>query len=188
MEDFLELEDFLKVLDEAQFEDLGKDSEQKLEDNHHTSGRDMETSPKASIDRHPSESIDRHPHDYNNRHPPDDIDQHAGLDELSGYIVELEPIEERMYKFEASHLDVPTHRRPNISQEKLLVESPIPPDISVHQDLKIGIVEGYLPVVVFQEKLGLDDDVRKVSATPASTPFGKYIVHSRCFAQPFSKL
>ena len=120
MEDFLELEDFLKVLDEAQLEDLGKDSEQKLEDNHHTLGRYMETSPKASIDRHPPESIDRHPHDYNNRHPPDDIDQHAGLDELSGYIVELEPIEERMYKFEASHLDVPTHRRPNISQEKLL--------------------------------------------------------------------
>ena len=110
------------------------------------------------------------------------------------------------------------------------VESPIPPDISVHQDLKIGIVEGYLPVAVFQEKLGLEDDVRKVSATPASTlrvpqhaetetdksrgkkmknlkkrkmikgdpqlsliphfsnGVKKYIVHSRCFAQPFSKL
>ena len=47
-------------------------------------------------------------------------------------------------------------------------ESPIPPDISVHQDHKIGIVDGYLSVVVFQEKLSLEDDVRKVYATPAS--------------------
>ncbi|KAF3514363.1 hypothetical protein F2Q69_00006389 [Brassica cretica] len=71
MEDSLELEDFLKVLYEAQPEDLGKDSEQKLDDNQHTSGRDLETSPKASvqvrgicdtsIDRHNQFIVDRHP-------------------------------------------------------------------------------------------------------------------------------
>ncbi|KAF2592853.1 hypothetical protein F2Q70_00042289 [Brassica cretica] len=95
-----------------------KDSEQKLDDNHHTSGRDMETSPKASIDHHPPESIDRHPPDCIDRHPLDDIDQHPRLDELPGYIVELKPIEESMYKFEDTHLAVPTHMRPPICAEE----------------------------------------------------------------------
>ncbi|WZZ77817.1 hypothetical protein YC2023_098389 [Brassica napus] len=50
MEDFLELEDFLEVLDEAQPENLGQDSELKLDDDQHTSGKDLGSSPKASID------------------------------------------------------------------------------------------------------------------------------------------
>ena len=34
-------------------------------------------------------------------------------------------------------------------------ESPIPPDLSLHQDLKIGIVDGSLSAAVFQEQLGI---------------------------------
>ncbi|KAF2612659.1 hypothetical protein F2Q70_00012027 [Brassica cretica] len=89
-----------------------------------------------------------------------------------------------MKEFEATHLAVPTHLRPPICVEeadgfhkrlKMIhdhvnfvdpcaiseAESPIPPDISVLQDLNIGIVDDYLPAAVFQEKSGLEDDVKK---------------------------
>ena len=40
------------------------------------------------------------------------------MDELPGYIVELEEVEERMYMSKASHLVVPKHQRPRIWTEK----------------------------------------------------------------------
>ncbi|KAF3569111.1 hypothetical protein DY000_02016115 [Brassica cretica] len=44
MEDFLELEEWL--------EDMDQNSKKNLDDDQHTSRGDLETSPKASIDRH----------------------------------------------------------------------------------------------------------------------------------------
>ena len=104
----------------------------------HFLGNLVVTSPKASIDRHQPDEIDRqppyiidqrppyiiyrksedsidlHPHSIIDRHPPDCIDRHSWLDELPGYIVELEQIEERMHKFQASHPAVHEHQRPPI--------------------------------------------------------------------------
>ena len=51
MENFLELEKWL--------EDMDQNSQKKLDDDHHTSRGDLETSPKASIDRHQPDGIDR---------------------------------------------------------------------------------------------------------------------------------
>ena len=204
IEDFLELDDFLKVLDEALPRDLGQNSEKKLDDDKLTSGKDLETSPKASIDRHRPPGIDRHRQLVTDRHHPPDIDRSPLLNESPGCIVEMEPIDEKKHESVASQLAVHEHLRPYICTEEAIgfhkrlkrihdhvkslvlcliseAESPIPPDISVHQDLKIGIVDGYLSAAVFQEKLGLEDDVIKVSVTPASidttvysrsTPFG----------------
>ena len=83
------MEDFLELKDEAQSENLDRNLE-----------NDLETSPEASLDRHHPSDIDRYPSDYIDRYPPDDINRHPGLGEPSGYIVELEPIEERMHEFE----------------------------------------------------------------------------------------
>ncbi|KAF3596670.1 hypothetical protein DY000_02023911 [Brassica cretica] len=91
MEDFLELEEWLG--------DMDQNSENKLDDYQHTSRGDLETSPKASIDRHqpdeidrePADSIDLHPHSIIDRHTPEIVNRHPSLEELLGYIVELEP-------------------------------------------------------------------------------------------------
>nr|VDD45423.1 unnamed protein product [Brassica oleracea] len=99
-----------------------------------TSGRDLGTSLKAGIDRqppyiinlHPPYIIDRHATytidlhlpDCIDRHSPNDIDRHPSLDELPGYIVELEQVEEREYKSETSHLFVTRHLRPPICAEE----------------------------------------------------------------------
>ncbi|KAF2594715.1 hypothetical protein F2Q70_00043420 [Brassica cretica] len=154
-EDFSELKDFLKVLDEAHHEDLGQNSEKKLDDDQHTLERDLETSPKASIDRHRQPDIDR-PHLPDiDRHPSDNIDRHPLLHELPGYMIAEEPVEERMQESEASLLAVHEHLRPHICAEaadrfhkrvrrihdpvKIVVpcvvvevEIPIPLDRSVH--------------------------------------------------------
>ncbi|KAF3557370.1 hypothetical protein F2Q69_00013039 [Brassica cretica] len=163
MEDFLELEEFLELEDGEKLEDLDssrkvtvgdfleleewlkdmdQNSKKKLDDDQHTSRGDLETSHKASIDRHqhneidrkPSyiidqrppyiidrksaDSIDLHPHSIIDQHPPDCIDQHPWLDELPGYIVELEQVEERMYMSKASHPAVHEHQRPPICAEE----------------------------------------------------------------------
>ncbi|KAF3523476.1 hypothetical protein F2Q69_00048427 [Brassica cretica] len=134
MEDFLELEEWL--------EDMDQNSKKKLDDDQHTSRGDLETSPKASIDRHQPDEIDRqplyiidqrppyiidqqsadsidlHPHSIINRQPPDCIDRHPWLDELLGYVIELEQIEERMHKSVASHHAVHEHQRPPIYAEE----------------------------------------------------------------------
>ena len=108
------MKDFLELDDEAQPENLDHNLEKKLDDHQHTSEKDLEISPEASIDRQHPPDIDRYPPDCIDRHPPDNIDRHPGLDELSGYIVEEEPIEERMYMSKASHLAIPKHQRPPI--------------------------------------------------------------------------
>ncbi|KAF2566043.1 hypothetical protein F2Q68_00026719 [Brassica cretica] len=77
------MEDFLELDDEAQPENLDHNLEKKLDDHQHTSKKDLEISPEASIDRQHPPDIDRYPPDCIDRHPPDDIDRHPGLDELS---------------------------------------------------------------------------------------------------------
>ncbi|KAF3501399.1 hypothetical protein F2Q69_00041761 [Brassica cretica] len=125
MEDFLELEEWL--------EDMDQNSEKKLDDDHHTSRAYLETSPKASIDRHQPAEIDRqkpliidlHPPDIDrhrqpiiDRHHPPNIDRCPLLDDLLGCIVELEQVEERMYVSKASHLAVPRNQRQPIWTEE----------------------------------------------------------------------
>ncbi|CAG7896981.1 unnamed protein product [Brassica rapa] len=85
------MEDFLEPEDEEQLENWDHDLEMKLDD-------DLETSPKANIDRHPSD-IYQTPHDDINRHP--------WLDEPPEYMIETEPIVERMYESKTSHIYVP---------------------------------------------------------------------------------
>ncbi|KAF2568768.1 hypothetical protein F2Q68_00024706 [Brassica cretica] len=115
MEDFLELEEFLELEDGEKLEDLDssrevtmedfleleewlgdmdQNSKNKLDDDQHISRGELETSPKARIDRHPL------------------------LDELPGYIVRLERIEERMHKSEVSHNANSKHLRPLICAEE----------------------------------------------------------------------
>ena len=67
----------------------------------HPAGKDLESLPKYSIVQHPA-----------------DIDRHSWLEELSCCMIELEPIEKRMYKSKASHLDVPEHLKPPICIEE----------------------------------------------------------------------
>nr|VDD46207.1 unnamed protein product [Brassica oleracea] len=161
MEDFLELKEWL--------EDMDHNSQKKLDDDQHTSRGDLETS-KASIDQHQPDEIDRHQPciidkhppfiivrnlpDGIDLHPPDIIDRHPLLDEPHGFIIEMEPIEERVHESEASYNADSKHLRPLICAEeaagihkkmkmihdpvKIVVpcavfeaESPIPPDRSM---------------------------------------------------------
>ena len=66
MEDFLELEEWL--------EDMDQNSKHKLDDDQHTSGKGLQTSPKADIKRHRHDKIDRHPPYIIVQHPLDIID------------------------------------------------------------------------------------------------------------------
>ncbi|KAF3519031.1 hypothetical protein DY000_02058644 [Brassica cretica] len=84
----------------------------------HTSRIDIETSPKASIDRHRPTDIDRQRQMVTDRHHPLDIDRFPLLDEPPCCIVEMEPIEKRMHEYEASHLAVHEHLRPHICTEE----------------------------------------------------------------------
>ncbi|KAF2607062.1 hypothetical protein F2Q68_00044148 [Brassica cretica] len=53
------MKDFLEIGDDEQIENLGQDSKLKLDVDQHPTGKDLDTSPKASINRYPP-SIDRH--------------------------------------------------------------------------------------------------------------------------------
>ncbi|KAF3594992.1 hypothetical protein DY000_02021004 [Brassica cretica] len=186
MEDFLELEEWL-------------DSEQKLDDEQNAKRKDLETSSKTRInrqqldeidrhppyivdqrppyiiDRHPPDSIELHPPDCIELHPPDCIDRHPWLDELPGYILELEQVEERMYMSKASHLSVPKHQRPPTWTEeatefhkrvkrihdpvKIVVpcdvfeaESPIPQDKSIHLSSYSGVFDDHICVEASQRR------------------------------------
>ncbi|KAF2558219.1 hypothetical protein F2Q68_00017521 [Brassica cretica] len=163
------MEDFLELEEETTPENLDHNLEKKLDDHQHTSKKDMATSLEASIgrrqpdeiDRQPPHIIDLHPPDINlhrqpliDRHQPPNIDRFPLLDVPPGCIIEMEPIEERMYMSKASHLAVPKHQRSPIWTEeadgfdkrvkrihdpvKIVVpcavfeaESPIPPDRSM---------------------------------------------------------
>ncbi|KAF3604264.1 hypothetical protein F2Q69_00036393 [Brassica cretica] len=269
MEDFLELEEWL--------EDMDHNSKKKLDDDQHTSRGDLETSkanidrhqpyeidrqpthiidlrPSYIIDRHLANSINLHPPDIDlhrqpiiDRHHPPNIDRCPLVDVPPGYIVELEPVEERVHESEASRNADSKYLRPLICAEeaaefhkrvnrihdlvKIVVpcdvfaaESPITPDRSVHLDSYSGILDDHQHVEASQRGLRFRDECDKDPAeatsvdTDRSEKSGgkkrrnwkkrkrimgdsqlsliphfsdgvrKFIVHSRCFSQPFAKL
>ncbi|KAF3485186.1 hypothetical protein F2Q69_00053756 [Brassica cretica] len=187
MENFLELEEFLELEDGEKLEDLDssrevtmeafielekwlkdmdQNSKKKLDDDQHTSRGDLETSPKASIDRHQPDEIDRQPPYIIDQLPPYIIDRHPWLDELPGYIVELEQVEEMMSTFKASHPAVHGHQRPPICAQEgarfhkrvkkihdpvkivvpcvvFEVEFPIPPDTGVHLSSYVEVLDDH---------------------------------------------
>ncbi|KAF2589338.1 hypothetical protein F2Q70_00038900 [Brassica cretica] len=151
--------------------------------------RDSADSTQKSTDHPPD--IDRYPPDCIDRHPPDNIDRHPGLDELSGYIVEVEPIEERMYMSKASHFAVPKHQKRPIRTEeaarfhkrvkrihdpvKIVVpctvfeaESPIPPDRSMQISSYMDVLDDHQHVEASQRGLRFRDEVDKGPTEAAS--------------------
>ncbi|WZZ35221.1 hypothetical protein YC2023_018622 [Brassica napus] len=205
MEDFLELEEWL--------EDMDQNSKKKLDDDQHTSRGDLETS-KASIDRRQPDEIDRKPPHIIDLHPPDidrhrqplidrhrqplidrhhppNIDRFPLLDVPPGCIIEMEPIEERIYMSKSSHLAVPKHQRPPIWTEesagfhkrvkrihdhvKTVVpsavfeaESPIPPDRSMQFSSHIEVLDDHQHVEASQRGLRFTDEVDKGPAEATS--------------------
>ncbi|KAF3522805.1 hypothetical protein F2Q69_00047987 [Brassica cretica] len=197
MEDSLELEEWL--------EDMDQNLKKKLDGDQHTSRGDLETS-KASIGRHQPDEIDRQPPHIIDLHPPD-IDRHSQplidrhhppnidrcplLDVTPGCIIEMEPIEERMYMSKASHLDVPKYQRPPIWTEeaarfhkrvkrmhdpvKFVVscavfeaDSPIPPDKGVHLSSYIDVLDDHQHAVASQRGLRCRGEVDKNPGEAAS--------------------
>ncbi|KAF2602651.1 hypothetical protein F2Q70_00026148 [Brassica cretica] len=201
------MEDFLELEDETQPENLDHNLETKLDDYQHTSKRDLETSLEASIDRHPPYIIDRHPPyiidqhtpyiidhhppDSIDLHPPESIDRHPVLDEPHGFVVEMEPIEERVHESEASRNDDYKHLRPLTCAEEAVglhkrvkrihdpvkivvpcpvveVESPIPPDRSMQFSSYIEVLDDNQYVEASQRGLRFRDEVDKGPAEPVS--------------------
>ncbi|KAF3540264.1 hypothetical protein F2Q69_00023778 [Brassica cretica] len=197
IEDFLELEEWL--------EDMDQNSKKKLDDDQHTSRGDLETS-KASIGGHQPDEIDRQPPHIIDLHPPD-IDRHRQplidrhhppninrfplLDVPPGCIIEMEPIEERMYMSKASHVVVPKHQRPPFWTEeaagfhkrvkrihdpmKIVVpcvvfeaESLIPPDRSMQFSSHIEVLDDHQHVEASQRGLRFRDEVDKGPTEAAS--------------------
>ncbi|KAF2578918.1 hypothetical protein F2Q68_00006263 [Brassica cretica] len=201
------MEDFWELEDEAQPENLDQKLEKKLDVDQLTLGIDMRTSLKAGIDRespyiidlHPPYIIDRHAtytidlHLSNciDRHSPNDIDRHPSSDEIPRYIVELEPVEEREYKSETSHLFVTRHLRPPICAKedarfhkrvkrihdpmKIVVpcgvsevERPIPPDRSMQFGSSSGLFDDHQHAAASHRELRFRDEVDKGPAEAAS--------------------
>ncbi|KAF2611680.1 hypothetical protein F2Q70_00013178 [Brassica cretica] len=198
------IEDCLELEDEAQPENLDQNLEKKLDDDQPTSERDLGTSLKAGIDLHPPYIIDRHEtyiidlhlSDCINRHSPNDIDRHPSSDELPEYIVELEPVEEREYKSETSHLFVTRHLRPPICAKEAArfhkrvkrihdpmkimvpcdvsqVEWPIQPDRSMQLGTYSGLFDDHQHATASQRGLRLRDEVDKGPAKAASIDIGR---------------
>ncbi|KAF2560454.1 hypothetical protein F2Q70_00017761 [Brassica cretica] len=201
----INMEDFLELEDEAQPENLDHNLEKKLDDDQHTSRGDLETS-KARIDRHQPDEIDRqsphiidlHPPDIDrhrqpliDRHHPPNIDRCPLLEVPPGCIIEMEPIEERMYMSKTSHLAVSKHQRPPIWTEEAAefhkrvkrihdpvkivvpcavveVESPIPPDRSMQLSPYIGVFDDPLHAEASQRGLLFRDEVDKGPSETAS--------------------
>nr|VDD27009.1 unnamed protein product [Brassica oleracea] len=177
---------------------MDQNSEKNLDDDQHTSRGDLETS-KASIDRYQPAEIDRQKPHIINLHPPD-IDRHRQpivdryhprnidrcplLDDPLGCIVEMEPIEERMYMSKASHLAVPKHQRPPLWTEEAAgfhkrvkrihdpmkivvpcdvfeVESPILPDRSMQFSSHIEVLDDLQHVEASQRGFRFRDEVDK---------------------------
>ncbi|KAF3568447.1 hypothetical protein DY000_02015891 [Brassica cretica] len=204
MEDFLDLEEFSELeLEEfleleEWLEDMDQNSKKKLDDDQNTLRGDLETSPKASIGRHQPYDIDRHPPCIIDQHPPyiivchipdsldlhlhESIDRHLLLDKPHGFIVAMEPIEERMHESEASHNSDSKHLRPLICAEEAAglhkrvkrihdpvkivvpcavveVEFPIPPDRSMQLSPYNGALDDPLHAEASQRGLQFRDEV-----------------------------
>ncbi|KAL0668034.1 hypothetical protein Bca4012_030738 [Brassica carinata] len=162
-----------------------------LGDYQHTSKRDLETSLEASIDQHTPYIIDHHPPDSIDLHPPESIDRHPVLDEPHGFVVEMEPIEERVHESDASRNDDYKHLRPLTCAEEAVglhkrvkrihdhvkivvpcpvveVESPIPPNRSMQFSSYIEVLDDNQYVEASQRGLRFRDEVDKGPAEPVS--------------------
>ncbi|KAF3555782.1 hypothetical protein F2Q69_00015698 [Brassica cretica] len=160
------MEDFSELEDETQPENLDHNLEKKLDDHQHTSEKDLETSLEASIDLHPPYIIDQHTPYIIDHHPPKSIDRHPVLDEPHGFIVEMEPIKERVHKSETSRNDDYKHLRPLTCAEEadglhkrvkrihdpvkivvpcavVEVEFPIPPDKGEHLSSYVEVLDDH---------------------------------------------
>ncbi|KAF3536090.1 hypothetical protein F2Q69_00019820 [Brassica cretica] len=146
----------------------------------------------ASIDRHqpdeidgqPADSIDLHPHSIIDLHTPEIVDRHSSLEELPGYIVELEPVDKRVQESEASRNTDSKHLRPLICAEEaaevhkrvkkihdpvkfvvpcavVKVEFPIPPDKGVHHNSYNEVLDDHQQVGASQRGLRFKDKVDK---------------------------
>ena len=187
------MEDFLELEDEAQPENLDQNLEKKLDDDLGTSlkaGIDRESPyiidlhPPYIIDRHATYTIDVHLLDCIDRHSPNDIDRHPSLEELPGYIVELEPVDKRVQESEASRNTDSKHLRPLICAEEaaevhkrvkkihdpvkfvvpcavVKVEFPIPPDKGVHHNSYNDVLDDHQQVGASQRGLRFKDKVDK---------------------------
>ncbi|KAF2573457.1 hypothetical protein F2Q70_00003705 [Brassica cretica] len=157
MEDFLELENFVKLEDEEQPENLGQDLEMKLDKL--TLGRDLGTSLKAGIDRESPYIIDLHPPYIIDRHAtyiidlylPNCIDQHPSppicAEEAAGFHKRVKRIHDPM-KFVV----------PCIVFEG---DFPIPPDKSVHLGSYNGVFDDHMYAVASQRGLRFRGDFGK---------------------------
>ncbi|KAG5393742.1 hypothetical protein IGI04_023705 [Brassica rapa subsp. trilocularis] len=167
IEDFLELEEWLEDMDHNLKKKLDDDQHTSRGDLE-TSKANIDRQQPDEIDRQKPHIIDLHPPDIDrhrqpiiDRHHPPNIDICPLMDDPPGCTVELEHIEERMNMSKASHLDVLTHQRPPfwieeaagfhkrvkriydpmkivVSYVVFEVESPIPPDRSMHFSSFIG--------------------------------------------------
>ncbi|KAF2552401.1 hypothetical protein F2Q68_00034915 [Brassica cretica] len=185
MEDFLELEEFLKLEDGEKLEDLDSSrevimegfleleewledmdqmSKKKLDDDQHTSRGDLETSPKASIDRQPPYII------Y--QRPPYIIDRQPWLDELPRYIVKLEqrpPIcAEEADGFHKRVKKIHDPVKIVVPCEVFEVEFPIPPDKGAHLSSYIEVLDDHQHVEASQTGLRFRNEVDKGPAEAAS--------------------
>ncbi|KAF2571980.1 hypothetical protein F2Q70_00001616 [Brassica cretica] len=164
----------------------------------------------ASIDTNLMRSIDNHPTSSINAHPvssikneqiasiythiplsidesidtPEIVDRHPSLEQLPGYIVELEPVEERVHESEASRNADSKHLRPLICAEEAAgfhkrvkrihdpvkfvvpcdmveVEFPIPPDKGVHLSSYVDVLDDHQHVEASQRGLRFRDEVDK---------------------------
>ncbi|KAF2567015.1 hypothetical protein F2Q68_00025698 [Brassica cretica] len=196
---WITMEDFSELEDETQSENLDHNLEKKLDDHQHTSEKDLETSLEASIDRHPPYIIDQHtpyiidhhPPDSIDLHPPESIDRHPVLNEPHGFIVEMEPIEERVYESKTSRNDDYKHLRPLRCAEEAVglhkrvkrihdpvkivvpcavveVEFPIPPDKGTHLSSYVEVLDNHQHVEVSQKGLRFRDEVDKGPTEPVS--------------------
>nr|VDD61578.1 unnamed protein product [Brassica oleracea] len=164
--------------------DMDQNSKKKLDDDQNTSRGDLETSPKASIGRHQPDEFDRHPpciidqhppsiivrHLPDNiiLHPPESMNRHPLLDEPHDFIVEMEPIEERVHESEASHNTDSKHLRPLICTEE---------DPGLHKRAKrihdpissyIKVLDDHQHVEASQRGLRFRDEVDKGPAEAVS--------------------
>uniref|UniRef100_A0A0D3E7H2 Uncharacterized protein n=1 Tax=Brassica oleracea var. oleracea TaxID=109376 RepID=A0A0D3E7H2_BRAOL len=152
------MEYFLELKDEAQSENLDQNLEKKPDDDQHTSKKDLETSPEASIDRH-------HPPDNNryktsiDTHPITSIDIHLMIsidtqEEAAGFHKRAKRIHDYV------NIVVPC--------AVFEVESPIPPDRSMQFSSYIEVLDDHQHVEPSQIGLLFRDEVDKSPAEAAS--------------------
>ncbi|KAF3581409.1 hypothetical protein DY000_02031163 [Brassica cretica] len=146
-----------------------------------------------------------HPHSIIDRHTPEIVDRHPSLEELPGYIVELEPVEERVHESEASRNADSKHLRPLIWAEEAVgfhkrvkrihdpvkfvvpcavfeAESPIPPDRSMQFSSYNEVLDDHQHVEVSQKGLRFRDEVDKGPTEASSVDTDRILSNDTTYA------